>query len=186
MKESGMKERFLACEIDLAVAGWLLSRGCASTITHFYPRRWHECDVYAITKTGYGVEVEVKISVADFRADFKKKKRKHKAFAMAMQVDCSPGFATGGPRRYYFAAPKGMIGIDDIPDYAGLLYAQRYEATQWNKEGIVITVAKPAPVLRAAKKVTVGQLRELDIAYKYHYYTLLRKLVEVRRGGKEE
>ena len=33
----------------------------------------HECDLFLIRKSGYGFEVEIKRSVSDFHADFKKK-----------------------------------------------------------------------------------------------------------------
>ncbi len=35
----------------------------------------HECDLLCITNSGYLTEIEIKISVSDLRADFKKKKK---------------------------------------------------------------------------------------------------------------
>ena len=179
--------KWTACEIELAVTEWLLKRGYASVITHFYPRWWHECDIYSITKAGYGIEVEAKVSVADFKADFKKK-RKHTCLAAAVRADCPTGFAIGVPRRYYFAVPEGMINSKDIPNYAGLLYVCWREAAApiWvgepcKEEGYEVLIEKGAPVLRAAKKVTADQLRKLEAAYKYHYYTLLRQLAKINR-----
>ena len=177
------KQELTACEIELAVTEWLLKRGHASVITHFYPCWWHECDVYSVTKAGYGIEIEAKISLADFCADFKKG-RKHTALAAAMRADCPIGFAIGVPRQYYFAVPERLINSKDIPNYAGLLYVYWREATPVKKEGYEVFIEKGAPVLRAAKKVTADQLQKLDAAYKFHYYTLLRQLTKIQRERK--
>lgn len=172
-------------EIDGAVAEWLLTRGHTSVITHFYPQWWHECDVYAITKAGYGVEVEIKTSKSDFNADCKKAE-KHKTFARAIKNDGFSDPIAGVPRRFYFAVPDGLITVSDVPSYAGLLYARRYEATPWNKKGIAIAVIKSAPILGAAKKVTIEQKQKILVAYKFHYYALLQKLAKMQYNGEQK
>jgi len=179
----GKMKKWAACEIEYAVTEWLLKRGYTSVITHFYPHWWHECDVYSITKAGYGIEIEAKISIADFKADFKKV-RKHETLAAAAKADCPPGFAMGVPRRFYFAVPEGLIKADEVPTYAGLLYVRhsyRRGVRSWNG----VWDVKPAPVLLAAKKATPAQVRKLSEAYKFHYYTLLRKLAETQREKKD-
>jgi len=190
-----MKDKWTAREIELAVTDWLLERGHTSVITHFYPDHWHECDVYGITAAGYGIEVEVKISVADFRADFKKEMKHevlHEAFSPADRAEwhsmfsrlppiIEPSSFKGCPRRYYFAVPESLINVREVPSYAGLLCVRWYGPPEHGNSWYRVTVAKPAPALLAAKKVTPHQLRKLSVAYKFHYYTLLRKLVEVQR-----
>ena len=176
-----MKKQWAACEVELAVTEWLLERGHPDVITHFYPHWWHECDVYSITKAGYGIETEVKISVADFKAEFRKT-RKHQALAAAVTAGCPPGFAIGVPRRYYFAVPEGLIGLGEIPDYAGLLYIRRHEETKWRQERVSVAVVLQAPTIHAAKKVTPDQLQTLSVAYKFHYYSLLRRLAKTLPG----
>ena len=175
-----MDHNLKAYEIELAVTEELIKRGYKSVITHFYPYMWHECDVYSITKHGYRVEIEVKVSKADFRADFKKK-HKHERLAAAVKADCRIDYAMGAPRQFYYAVPKGLIGIEDVPYYAGLLYVYWREATPFKKEGYGILTEKGAPVLRAAKKVSNAQLRKLEVAYKFHYYALLRQLANLQR-----
>jgi len=49
-----------------------------------------------------------------------------------------------------------------------LLYVYWLEATPIKKEGYEVLIEKGAPVLRAAKKATAGQMRKLDAAYKFH------------------
>lgn len=41
---------------------------------NFYYRRDHEADLFIISKARYATEIEVKLSLADWRADFKKSK----------------------------------------------------------------------------------------------------------------
>ena len=73
----------------------------------------HECDILSVTKNNYLREVEIKISVSDFKADFKKK-HNHE----------------GNIRQFYYAVPYYIL--DDIknlvPEHAGILVAERNEA----------------------------------------------------------
>jgi len=41
-------------------------------IPNYTPAHWFECDLIRVTKAGYLEEFEIKISVADFKADAKK------------------------------------------------------------------------------------------------------------------
>lgn len=76
-----------------------------------------ECDFFAISKSGYVVEVEIKISRADFKNDFKKKtsngKDKHEYLSSE---------STFKPNQFYFAVPEGLIKPDEIPKEYGLIY----------------------------------------------------------------
>jgi hypothetical protein len=71
-----------------------------------------ESDYFCVNRDGYSFEVEVKISKADFKNDFKKEK--HKLF-----LDKETSRLT--PNRFYYAVPKGLITEADLPPYAGLI-----------------------------------------------------------------
>ncbi len=68
----------------------------------------HECDLLCITNSGYLTEIEIKISVSDLRADFKKKKKGH-----------------GGDfiRNFYYAVPEYMLEktLELIPENTGVI-----------------------------------------------------------------
>lgn len=81
-------------------------------LNNLYVYSW-ESDFLVITKSWYAYEIEVKISVSDFKNDFKKSK-KHKYI--------SSGNAKFVPNYFYYAVPEGMISVDDVPPYAGLIY----------------------------------------------------------------
>ena len=72
-----------------------------------------EIDVLSILKSGYIVEYEVKISRSDFKADAKKSKWKW--FRMKKE-DRTPNY-------FFYVCPHGLIQVEEIQDFAGLIYA---------------------------------------------------------------
>ena len=69
----------------------------------------HECDMLIVTKNRYLTEVEIKISLSDLKADFKKK-HQHKDENI---------------KNFYYAFPEEMKdkAIELIPEEAGILIA---------------------------------------------------------------
>lgn len=61
--------------IQLALFQHLRST-CVCAAPNYTPDGWWECDVWAVTRAGYGIEYEIKLSVHDFRADKQKAKRR--------------------------------------------------------------------------------------------------------------
>lgn len=102
----------------------LAARGHA-TVAEFALRNGRRADVMAVDAKGTITIVEVKSSVADFRAD--RKWREYRAYC-----DC-----------FYFAVPDGFP-VELIPDECGLMVADAYEAL----------VARDAPLepLNAARR----------------------------------
>lgn len=92
-----------------------------------------ESDLFGISKSGYAVEIEVKISRGDFFQDFKKPK--HQIFIDRASTDI--------PNKFFFACPDGLIKIEEVPEYAGLIYTgQSYSR---------FSVIKPAPFIHREK-----------------------------------
>ncbi len=73
-------------------------------------------DVFSFTRAGIGHDFEIKISLADFKADFKNKKWKH-ACMDRRWVGSKPDI----PNYFWFVAPEGIIPIKLIPEYAGFI-----------------------------------------------------------------
>ena len=115
-----------------------------------YVYNW-ESDVFFVTKAGYSVEVEIKVSKQDFKRDFEKAKHKllanHKASRLVMKDYEGPfGDQFHGerrwenarctrvnildneqvikkiPNRFYFAMPEGLVEPSEIPTYCGVLW----------------------------------------------------------------
>lgn len=76
-----------------------------------------ESDFFAISKSGYSIEVEVKVSKSDFNADFKKEVikevLKHDLLTDEKYFE--------KPNKFYFAFPEGLINYDEIPFQYGII-----------------------------------------------------------------
>lgn len=100
-----------------------------------------ESDFFFINRDGWSFEVEVKVSLSDFRADFKKKK--HEIFKTGYYTDrdnkkIEKKFI---PNRFYYAVPEGLVDVKDIPEYAGLITVNEYE----------LKIVKRAPFIHRRK-----------------------------------
>ena len=91
-----------------------------------------EHDVLSVNKSEYSYEFEVKISRQDFLKD-KKKVLKHTMLENKVEDRC--------PNYFYYACPPGLISVDEIPEYAGLIYVSEEE----------IETIKRAPLLHRKK-----------------------------------
>lgn len=144
-----------------------------------------ESDVFTLTGSLYSVEVEVKISRSDYLADFKKTDKHRMLSAHSQKnvlwrksdfasfwgysstngkfgkLDgqaCAIEFAnpqTKIPNRFYYACPAGLIKVDEVPRYAGLI---------WVDENGNAKEVKKAPLLHKVKN-----FQENDLMEKYYW-----------------
>lgn len=130
-----------------------------------------ESDSLAVTKSGYAYEYEIKISRADFKNDFKHKKIKHQLLEGKYVLN---GFETVGdgkmrlndrPNYFFYVVPEDLVTVDEVPDYAGLIYIKptyNYDGTiRWYKTVVV----KEAPRLHKDK---IDETH-LKLAEKFYY-----------------
>ena len=89
-------------------------------MTNLYVYGW-ESDYLAITQSMIAYEVEIKTSRADFKNDLKNKTDKHLLFEGGNMLGRFSK-ASGMPNYFYYAVPDGLVSVDEVPDYAGLLY----------------------------------------------------------------
>lgn len=118
-----------------------------------------ECDVISISKSNYIYEHEVKISKSDFKADFKKEK--HKLMTERKSVterlikennEMIKDVWYFTPNYFYFVVPKDLITMEEIPEYAGLIYAS---------EDLNFEIVKKAPLIHK-EKATSNFIRQLS------------------------
>lgn len=88
--------------------------------SYVYNRNW-ESDIFVLNKSGYSYEFEVKVSRADFKGDLKKV-QKHQI----LQAGKTLGEDFLRPNRFYYAVPKDMVKVEEVPEYAGLIYMEKY------------------------------------------------------------
>lgn len=144
------------------VQDWLfheLRSSCALILPNYTPAGWFECDLFAITRAGFTVEHEIKLSLADFKKDAEKS---------TSQIE--PKFdATGerdgyervhdykhqrlwnkdakGPCRFYYVVPEGLLTATQVPRWAGL----KTFKTFGGGKRLFFTTQKPAPLLHRKK-----------------------------------
>lgn len=93
----------------------------------------NEADLFCIRKSGLYDEVEIKTSRADFKNDAKKKVKIKKSeqtsangkytYPLFENYDKLDATAKGFMANYFwYAVPKEMIDINEVPEWAGLLY----------------------------------------------------------------
>lgn len=120
-----------------------------------------ESDSLFITRSGYIYECEIKISRGDFKQDFKKQK-KHLILEGKDNTEQSPNY-------FYYVVPKDLIKVEEVPEYAGLIYVDVTYNFNGKICGYPITFVKTAPIIHK-DKVNLNTLNLIDKFY-YNYIT---------------
>jgi hypothetical protein len=99
-------------------------------IPRFTPIGWWECDVFEMTDADRWREYEVKLSLADFRADAKKDRMVKGSFRWEGKNGVSDrqtkhsllaAGSKGGPNHFSFVVPEGLVPLTILPAWAGLV-----------------------------------------------------------------
>lgn len=131
-------------------------------LDNLYVFGW-ESDCLLLTRSGYWYEFEVKISKADFNNDFKNKKEKHSILPSDKE--------SKKPNFFYYVVPEDLIALDDIPEYAGLIYIKR---------GRGLRTIKKAPILHKVK----NDPKDLNLTDKF-YYNMVSAIYERNKAKRE-
>ena len=101
-----------------------LSQKYFATNLYLYGIIGEEMDMISVSKTGRIAEYEIKVSVTDFKADFKKK-AKHNRLRMGQDKPSVCGSAACSiPNYFWFVMPESVykkLPENSIPEYAGLM-----------------------------------------------------------------
>lgn len=127
--------------LELMAMVWLrVEKRCEIVLCERSPRSWFcgQPDVLGITKGRHMVEIEVKRTMSDFRADSRKRSRVNRRHYLDMQ-----------PRQFYYLAPAEVAAKiqPGLPEWAGLMHAA----------GRYPEVIVRAPVNKVARKLTVKE-----------------------------
>lgn len=148
---------------------------------NYTPKNWFECDMFSVTKKGYFVEHEIKLSVADFKADAKKQwdkwngKHGHEYERLTHKKhDLLLGNHPQGPTRFFYVVPSGLIQRDDVPSWAGLLYADDLNLAERPVNKISFHEVLEAPVLHR-EKFDPQMLTRLGVTFYWRFWTERRK-----------
>ena len=128
--------------LELMAMRWLwLKKGCHYIVAERAPRYMlGEPDVLGVTQGRYLIEIEVKRSASDFRADFKKHHRVNRELYLPQQA-----------RQLYYLMPDDLAVklVDEIPPWAGLMAPHLNQYT--------VEVLKDAPVNKESKRLAIKE-----------------------------
>lgn len=162
-------------------------RQSALMCPNYTPAGWWECDVWATTKAGYGVEFEIKVSLSDFRADTKKESgnkwvRDQTASSGWRQNgnekkhDLLACHDERGPSRFFYVVPLELgLKPEDMPTWAGLITAEPHfywDGKMKRDSGtLYLRQEKEAPKLHG-KKVDVKIIEHCRSVFFWRYWNL--------------
>ena len=107
--------------IEAALVMYLYQKSHSPITTRFTGMGLQECDVISVSKSNYIYEYEIKISRQDFKKDFIKEKHTHILNEKFTYV--RKGEQLWRVCNYFnYVVPKDLISLDEVPEYAGLIY----------------------------------------------------------------
>lgn len=139
-------------DLEYYAARWLKwEKDCALVMLERTPRPMAgQPDVFGVTRSRYALEIEIKRSVSDFRANAKKY---HIVNRCSTDAETAARFTARAPKQFWFMAPPKIAAkIDgEIPDYAGLL----------TLTGVQVQVIKKAPTNNASERLSLKECAKL-------------------------
>jgi hypothetical protein len=140
-----------AKEIESILMHHLFFKQHCPIAKHFTGAGLGECDVISITKNRMVYEYEIKVSRSDFKADFKKTFKHRLMQGEKALEDCYwkrwEIYKNHRPNHFYYVVPEGLIKVEEIPSYAGLIYI-KYDNSF---SGYDVTTIKNAPKIHKEK-----------------------------------
>lgn len=161
------REDFSESQIQALLMSWCMDdRKHVATIPNTYSVYNWECDLLSVTRSLLSHEYEIKISLSDYKADFRNKKSKHRflennATYYKTKVSMIPN--------YFWYVTRGFE-VDELPEYAGWITLTNYGT---------FVVKKSAPRIHAQKMtdkrmdaIMRGNSYKLKSLYLKHYLDL--------------
>ncbi len=98
-------------------------------IPNFYMSTFYEMDLFKITRAGLITEFEIKISRSDYKNDFKKGASN---FGDSKHDELKKGLRFCN--YFYFVVPENLISINEVPEYCGLIYYNKFQRFDYIKK----------------------------------------------------
>jgi hypothetical protein len=106
-----------------------------------------ESDLIYISSTNYCTEYEIKRTLSDFKAD-NAKVGKHQYYSLGL-----------GPTEFYYCCPANIIPVENVPEYAGLIYV--YDEP--TRDGMYIVHGNRVSVVKKSKRMNKNKLSDRQI-----------------------
>lgn len=156
----------------------LQRKGHNLIVPNYTPLGWFECDIFSITAAGLMVEHEIKVSIADFRADALKCKNEWNGIhgegaAWDKRSKHSRLIARDaeGPTRFFYVVPTDMVKNFEVPEWAGLIYVNEHP----QHRTLHFSSVKDAPKLHGGKCPEVVTNHALGVMY-WRFWRLRTRL----------
>lgn len=130
--------------IESALCMYLYLKGHSPISSHVTISQLSECDVISVSKSDYIYEYEIKISRADYKKDFIKEKHSqmisenHTKIVKNEMMYLSPNY-------FNFITPRGLISLEEVPEYAGLIYINEDFTFDIIKKPLLLHKTKASP-----------------------------------------
>lgn len=139
--------------LELAAARWLKwEKRCRLVLTERTPRYCHgQPDVLGITESRYLLEIEVKRSMSDFRAN---QKKNHMQNRFCLESQISTPYMRSAPKQFWFMVPEKLVEKvqAELPDFAGLMTV---------RNGVSAEVVTPSPTNELSERLTIKECAKL-------------------------
>lgn len=132
------------------IARWIIHRRFNRNwlMPNITPQGWFECDVLELTKAYFFREYEIKVTRSDFFAD-RKKLRSVSFGETATKYSLLAKASERGPSAFYYCVPAGLVEVDEVPVWAGLIEFTKYA----NARGFISeATVKQAPRLHSHRR----------------------------------
>ena len=130
--------------IEAALCMYLYLKGHSPISSHVTISQLSECDIISVSKSDYIYEYEIKISRADYKKDFIKEKHSqmirenHTKIVKGEMMYLSPNY-------FNFITPRGLISLEEVPEYAGLIYINDDFTFEVIKKPLLLHKTKASP-----------------------------------------
>jgi hypothetical protein len=140
-----------------------------------------ESDFVRVTKSGYGIEYEIKLSKSDFKADFKKKKLNIVGIGSDRHVIYNSitkheWLSSGkGPTEFYYVFPEGLIKHEDVPEWAGIIEVYEHISNYYQSGSrMCLKPVRNSKRLNKEKLSTI-KLNDIYTSCYYRYWSEVEK-----------
>lgn len=164
----------LADKIAKRLRGYVRGAGREIIIQNFF-YSYYEMDVFRLMPSGLIVEYEIKISRSDYFQDFKKSHTEWTGIPGLEQKTTKLKHEWvekgGGPNRFYFVTPKGLIKPEELPDYAGLIEFSSTDDEEWFNTTVVAKIIHKSkyPNERYKELAELMAFREVNLRNRINY-----------------
>jgi hypothetical protein len=135
--------------------------------------KW-ESDMVSVTRTGFIHEFEIKVTRADFKQDAKKERAR--LLLDPVVKGYFQNYPCSRPNYFHYVVPDGLITANEIPEYAGLIYAMK-PVVGYRLSYSTISVIKNAVRIHK-ERIVDAQRRQLERSMAFRYWRFRLRATE--------